>query len=203
MQDNKKLEFYFDFSSSYGYLATLFVDDLARDIGRELIWKPYLMGAAMKITGVPVTLEVPIKRDYVGRDVARYCEHFGVKMKTPDGFPFSSVAASRVFYVLTDDQPSLAADWCKSAAKAAWEAGKNLSDWNIIQETLLNLDIEPGQVAARIREADVKERLRKETDGAIQRGLWGSPHFIVDEHDMYWGCDKRFEIRNTYSIKKN
>ncbi len=56
MQVNKKLEFYFDFSSSYGYLATLFVEDLARDIDRELIWRPYLMGAAMKITGIPVTL---------------------------------------------------------------------------------------------------------------------------------------------------
>ena len=59
MSDQTTLEYYFDFSSPYGYLGTLFVEQLAQDIGRELVWKPYLMGAAMKITGLPTLNKIP------------------------------------------------------------------------------------------------------------------------------------------------
>ena len=86
MSDQKTLEYYFDFSSPYGYLGTLFVEQLAQDIGRELVWKPYLMGAAMKITGLPTLNKIPLKSDYMWVDLKRYSDQFNVTMRTPNGF---------------------------------------------------------------------------------------------------------------------
>ena len=198
MSDPKTLEYYFDFSSPYGYLGTLFVEQLAQDIGRELVWKPYLMGAAMKITGLPTLNKIPLKSDYMWVDLKRYSDQFNVTMRTPNGFPFMSVAACRAHYALLAKDLALAGRWCVAAAKAAWEGGQDLSDMNILAGVASSLGIDPAELGVMIQEQMVKDRLRMETEGAIERGLWGSPHFIVDGKDMFWGCDKRYEIKAIY-----
>ena len=104
------IEFFFDFSSPYGFLAARKIDALAAEFGREVIWKPYLMGVAMKQTQVAPLLTIPLKGEYAVRDVMRHCRHEGIEGKIPAEFPFISVAAARAFYALTGEDPQAAKD---------------------------------------------------------------------------------------------
>ena len=199
MVDQKTLEVFFDFSSPYGFLATLMAPSLAKQIGRQLVFRPYLMGAAMKVTGTPTLVSVPLKRDYVWKDLARTAKQFDVRLTMPQGFPFHSIAVSRCFYALEAQDPALAERFAIAAAAKAWVGGKNLTEVQVLAELAAEVGADPQWLAERIQEQEIKDRLRAETDGAIERGFWGSPHFVVDSTDAYWGCDKRWEIAQTYS----
>ena len=92
------IDFYFDFSSPYGYFASTKIDVLAAKYGREVVWRPFLLGAAMKITGGTPLPNVPLKGDYARRDFARSAKYYGVEFKLPSTFPMSSQAPARAFY---------------------------------------------------------------------------------------------------------
>jgi 2-hydroxychromene-2-carboxylate isomerase len=94
------IDFYFDFSSPYGYFASTMIDALAAKHGREVVWRPFLLGAAMKITGGAPLPGVPMKGDYARRDFARSAKFYGVAYKLPSNFPISSQAPARAFYWL-------------------------------------------------------------------------------------------------------
>ena len=198
MSDQKTLEYYFDFSSPYGYLGTLFVEQLAQDIGRELVWKPYLMGAAMKITGLPTLNKIPLKSDYMWVDLKRYSDQFNVTMRTPNGFPLHVCRGLPCALCLVGERSRACWALVRRCCQGCLGRGQDLSDMNILAGVASSLGIDPAALGAMIQDQMVKDRLRMETEGAIERGLWGSPHFIVDGNDMFWGCDKRYEIKAIY-----
>ena len=100
------IDFYFDFSSPYGYLASCRIDEVAARHDRKVNWRPFLLGVAFKLTGSgPLTSQGP-KGDYALHDFARTARLLGVPFAMPEGFPFASVAAARAFYWLLDqDEP--------------------------------------------------------------------------------------------------
>ena len=108
----QKLEFIFDFSSPYGYLGATVTDQITAEFPElEVVWRPYLMGAAMKQTGIPALVEIPIKSRYVARDMIRSAERLDVPLTMPGNFPFKSVAVCRAFYAIEAEvgQPGLGA----------------------------------------------------------------------------------------------
>jgi len=96
------IEFYFDFSSPYGYLAAQRIDEVADAHDRAVKWKPFLLGALFKTTGAQPLLGIPMKGDYARRDIARSARLFDIPFKLPKRFPFMSVAACRAFYWLCE-----------------------------------------------------------------------------------------------------
>src|SRR5919198_1381476 len=96
------LEFYFDFSSPYGYLASHKIEALAAKHGRSVNWHPVLLGAVFKITGGRPLPEQPLKGEYAKRDIERSARFHGVPFRMPEPFPISTVAACRAFYALKD-----------------------------------------------------------------------------------------------------
>ena len=102
------IDFYFDFSSPYGYLAAEQIDDLAAKHGREVAWRPILLGAVFPQTGSQPLLNIPLKGDYARRDIERSARLLGISFQIPPGFPFMSVAACRAFYWLHDQDPAKA-----------------------------------------------------------------------------------------------
>ena len=113
------IEFYFDFSSPYGYLASTQIDPLAAKYGRTVTWKPILLGAVFKVSGSKPLVDLPLKGDYFLRDFERSAKFFGVPFKLPPGFPFAPIAASRAYYWLVDRD----ADHAKRLAKVIYHAG--------------------------------------------------------------------------------
>ncbi len=186
------IDFYFDFSSPYAYFASLFVDDL----GVETRWTPYLMGVAMKETGLPALIETPYKRDYALLDIRRTARLYEVAFSIPDHFPFSSVAVCRAFYALEHSQGHGAAKaFAARAMVAAWreDGGVDLRDPAALAELAHAPDL-----ATSIEDPLVKTKLREVTAHAMARGCWGSPHFFVNSGETsehFWGCDKRWQLQ--------
>ncbi len=98
-----RIDFYFDFSSPYGYIASCRIDDVGLRHGREVLWRPYLMGAAMKRTGSAPLVQREMIGDYARRDIARTARRFGIAFNPPPPpFPLASIAPCRAFYWLAD-----------------------------------------------------------------------------------------------------
>ena len=102
------IDFYFDFSSPYGYFASTKIDDLAARHGRSVVWRPILLGAVFKITGQQPLPTIPLKGSYAAHDLARSARLFKVPFKLPTKFPVGATAPSRAFYWVSDRDPALA-----------------------------------------------------------------------------------------------
>lgn len=187
------VEFYFDFSSPYGYLAAQEIDDLAESHGRKVIWRPILLGPIFKQTGSKPLLDIPLKGEYAHRDIARAARRIGVPFRLPQLFPFSTVGASRIFYWLADQDEEAACAYAKVLFREAFEEGRDISQPAVVSEVALRLGYMPTEVEAALDSLELKERLRREVDIAITRKVFGSPFFFVDG-EPFWGNDRLADV---------
>jgi 2-hydroxychromene-2-carboxylate isomerase len=107
------IDFYFDFSSPYGYFASCRIDAIGKRHGCQVIWRPYLMGPVMKMTGAVPLSDRPVVYDYAERDVFRTARLLDIPFDLPDPFPVRSITPSRAFYWLTDRDPMQAREFAK------------------------------------------------------------------------------------------
>jgi len=188
------IDFYFDFSSPYGYFGSCRVDDIGQRHGREVIWRPYLMGAAMKLTGAMPLVERNMIRDYVHRDIPRTARRFQIAFNPPPPpFPLASVAACRAFYWLCDGDPQRARDFARRTYAALFVDGRNISESDVVVELAAAAGANADDARAALGDQAVKDRMRAETEAAIERGVFGSPYFIVDG-EPFWGNDRLDEM---------
>jgi 2-hydroxychromene-2-carboxylate isomerase len=187
------IEFYFDFSSPYGYIASQLIDSVAATHGREVVWKPLLLGAVFKITGMAPLLEYPVKGDYMRRDFERSARLHGIPYRMPDPFPFSGVTANRAFYWLEASDPARAHDLARAFFDAAFVKGRNISVAEQVADIAVELGIEPEALLAGIQSPEVKDRTRAENDSALAKGVFGSPYFLVDG-EPFWGADRLDQV---------
>ncbi len=189
----KQVDFYFDFSSPYGYLAAQTVDDLAERHGADLRWRPILLGAVFKKTGAAPLVDLPLKGDYARRDMARCARRLGVTFTFPETFPFSSVAASRAFYWLHERDPAQARALAKALYHAVFGEGRSIEAPEEVAAVAGELGLDPSSVKAALEDPEVKARLRQEVEAAVAAGVFGSPFFIVDG-EPFWGHDRMDEV---------
>jgi len=187
------IEFYFDFSSPYGYLASTRIDALAEKHGRSVTWRPFLLGVAFKATGQQPLVEQPLRGPYHRRDFARSARLLGVRFQLPEPFPFPSLAACRAFYWLTDRDPALAKALARAVYHAAFGLGRDMRAAEAVAEAAQPLGIDPAALVAAINDPPVKERLRVETEAALARGVFGSPFIIIDG-EPFWGHDRLEQV---------
>jgi len=188
------IDFYFDFSSPYGYIASCRIDDVGQRHGREVLWRPYLMGAAMKLTGSTPLVEREMIGEYSRRDIARTARRFSVAFNPPPApFPVASVAPCRAFYWLADRDPLEAREFARRTYAALFIDGRNISEVAVVVELAASTGADADETRAALANQAVKDRLRQETDGAIGRGVFGSPYFIVDG-EPFWGNDRLDEV---------
>lgn len=185
----RPIDFYFDFSSPYGYLAAERIDALAERHGRSVAWRPFLLGAVFKKTGTEPLLGIPLKGDYSRRDMERSARALGIPFRLPDRFPFLSVAACRAFYWLVDAEPEQARRLALALYRRAFAEGGDISSAEAVLETAAALGIERAALEAALQDPAVKDRLRREVEAAIGAGVFGSP-FIVVDGEPFWGHDR-------------
>ena len=183
------IDFYFDFSSPYGYLASTRIDELAQRHGRSVAWRPFLLGVAFKLTGQRALVEQPIRGPYHERDFARSARLLGVPFVLPAKFPFFALAASRAFYWLDDSKQCVAL--AKAIFGAAFGEGRDVTPVSAVVEIAKHLGIEGLEQGVELPET--KAKLREATDEAISRGVFGSPFFIVDG-EPFWGHDRLAQV---------
>ena len=183
------IDFYFDFSSPYGYLASTRIDALAARHGREVNWRPFLLGVAFKRTGQRPLVELPLRGPYHERDFARSARLLGVPFRPPASFPFASLAAARAFYWLADRNAALAKALAHAVFGAAFAEGRDVTPPGVVADLAAPLGVERTALLSALDDPAVKERLKRENEAALDRGVFGSPFVIVDG-EPFWGHDR-------------
>jgi 2-hydroxychromene-2-carboxylate isomerase len=183
------IDFYFDFSSPYGYLGSEKIGDLAARFGREVAWHPVLLGVVFKaIGGAPLTT-IPIKGDYSRHDFARSARYLGVPYRMPSRFPIATQNAARAFLCLDEQDPKLARNFAHAAYRAYFAEDIDISDAERLMAIAASLGIDRKALEAAIADPALKERLRALNDAALARGVFGSPFFFIDG-EPFWGVDR-------------
>ncbi len=188
------IDFYFDFASPYGYLGSLRIDALAARHGRTVSWRPILLGAVFKITGMKPNMHQPMRGNYLRHDTARTAREWGVPYSFPAVMPLNPVAASRAVYWLDAEDPARAHDLAVALYHAHWGEGRDLEAPEAVAEVAATaLGIDRVALLEGVNRPEVKHRLRAETETAIARGVFGAPFFFVD-NEPFWGADRLDQI---------
>lgn len=183
------IEFYFDYSSPYGFLAAQRIDEIGEEYGREVIWKPFMLGVAMKKTGQQPMLNIPMKGDYARHDLERSARLFDIPFVVPDPFPFMSVAACRATYWLSEDDPEEGKELARALYDEAFVEGNVISEPSVVAEVAESLGHDPEEVLAAVKNPKIKDLLKNEIAAGIEKGVFGSPYIIVDG-EPFWGYDR-------------
>ncbi len=189
MTSAQTVDFYFDFASPYGYLGGLRIDALAARHGYGVTWRPILLGAVFKVTGMSAMMHQPLRGDYLRRDVVRFARLLGVPLTLPEVVPVNGIAASRAYYWLEAREPAAAKALARAVYHAHWGEGRDVGSPEVVAEIGAGLGHAPAALLAGIQEPAVKARLRQETDAAIARGVFGAPFFFVGD-EPFWGADR-------------
>ncbi|MGH8633337.1 MAG: 2-hydroxychromene-2-carboxylate isomerase [Burkholderiales bacterium] len=187
------IDFYFDFSSPYGYLASTRIDELAAKHGRSVVWRPHLLGAVFKVTGQQPLTMIPLKGSYIERDLARCARLLNVPFKLPTKFPIGATAPSRAFYWVGERDTALAKMLARALYHAYFAEDRDISSPEVTANVAARLGVDPAELAQALNDPAVKERLRVEVDAAIARGVFGSPYIVVDG-EPFWGSDRLDQV---------
>lgn len=183
------IDFYFDFSSPYGYLASEKIDALAARYNRTVHWQPVLLGAIFKVTNTIPLVQMPVKGNYYVRDFARSARFLGVPFHLPEPFPIATQNAGRAFLWLQDRDPGLARAFAHAAFRAYFVDNVNISVAENLLPLATPLGVDSAALAAAMNDPGIKDRLRALNEAAIVRGICGSPYFVVDG-EPFWGADR-------------
>jgi len=182
------IDFYFDFSSPYGYLASEQIDALGAKHGRAVMWHSIVLDAQFQPQGgmkIPAAL---MRTEYVRRDVERSAAYFGIPYKEPVPYPVHTEHAARAFQWLSDRNPDEARAFAHAVFRAYFVDGRNIAETAVLLEIADALKLDREDVSAAFSDAATKARLKAEIDLAEARGVFGSPFFIV-EGEGFWGND--------------
>lgn len=183
------IDFYFEFSSPYGYIAANLAEDFEKRVGRPMKWRPILLGPIFKVTGQAPLTDIPLKGAYAKRDFLRTARMHNVPYKQPSKFPIGTVAAARAFYWLDDQDPQKARELAKALYKAYFADDVDIGPAATVVEIAKSLGVNEAGLTAALEDPAIKERAKGEVDGAIAAGVFGSPFFIVDG-EAFWGVDR-------------
>lgn len=194
MPDSLPIDFWFDFSSPYGYLMSEKIDALAAQYGRKVRWHPILLGIVFKATGsAPLTLQNPAKAEYSLRDFARSARFIGIPYRQPDKFPLATQNAARAYYWLHTQDCALARQFAHAAFRALFVENRDISAPEMVLEIATNLGVDHAALEAGLQSPEIKARLKEEVDNALKIGVFGSPHVIIDG-EAFFGADRLPQI---------
>ena len=184
---NARLEFWYDFSSPFAYLASTQVERIASERGAELVWRPFLLGALFRAVGtpdVPIQTFAPAKQQYYGADMLRFARSYGVRFQFPSRFPIRSVLPLRVALAAGSETGRVS----RALFEAAWADDRDIATPESVRQILSEHVIDPALVDGADR-AEIKDALRSNTSEAERKGVPGAPSFAIGE-SVFWGQDR-------------
>jgi 2-hydroxychromene-2-carboxylate isomerase len=190
--------FYFDFTSPYSYLASEKIDTLAEKFGRKVQWRPILLGGIFKALGTVSLVKQPGQAEYSARDFARSARFLGVPYVQPATFPVLTVAPSRAYYWLHQQDCGMARRFAHEVFRAYFAEGRDIADTTVVLELAVKVGAGGTALEQGMSDPAIKERLRAETDAALAHGAFGAPWIIVDG-EPFWGADRLPQIEHWLS----
>jgi 2-hydroxychromene-2-carboxylate isomerase len=184
-----RIEFWYEFASTYSYLSAMRIEALASAAGVDLVWKPLLLGPIFRAQGwdtSPFNI-YPAKGKYMVRDLERLAAARGLPFMMPSPFPQNSLLASRL--ALIGHEEGWGAAFARAVYTAQFGQGANISDRRALSPILESLGLDPMRLFPRAEEGATKERLRQQTEEAQELGIFGAPSFLAGG-DLFWGDDR-------------
>ena len=183
------IDFYFDFSSPYGFLASEKIEALAAKHGRGVAWHPILLGVIFKQTGAVPLTTVPLKGDYSRRDMARSARFHGIAgFRMPSVFPIATQAPARIVLWVRSRDAALTSKVIHALYRAFFVEDRNISDADTAADVAGAAGVDRTSARAAVDDTAIKDALRRENELAIAAGVCGSPFIVVDS-EPFWGVD--------------
>lgn len=193
-ESRNPIDFYFDFSSPYSYIANEWIDALAARHGRVVRRRAILLGVTFQAAELKSPVSHPIKRDYALRDFARSARFEGLPYLLPSTFPIPTQNAARVFWWLQETQGAeAAAAWTRSAFRAFFTRDIVLSDPAALKALLAESGVDADAAEAAWNDPVWKDRLKQANEQAIAAGVFGAPFFVIDG-EPFWGNDRKLQM---------
>ena len=188
----RQLDFYFDCSSPWTYLAFHAVQPLAVELGVEILWKPILVGGVFNTVNKTVydnrATPNPLKQVYMLKDLADWARHYGLKIVFPPTvFPVNSVKCMRGALFALDEGKLV--DYATAAFEAYWGNDRDIAREDVLADIAKRAGLERQRFFAALESDSCKARLRANTDELMARGGFGSPTLFVDS-SMFFGNDR-------------
>jgi 2-hydroxychromene-2-carboxylate isomerase len=185
------IRFYFDFISPFGYFASLRIDELARRYGREVEWTSMLLGVSvLKVMGIPPIVDLPLKGPYIINDAKRYARQHRVAFERAGPSPTSRpVEAGRAFAWAKEVDPAAAKRLAGLIFRSYFARCLDIADDSVLRPCVCEAGLSWQGFEAARAEGTPAELLRRNVGDSIERGVFGSPFFIVDG-EPFFGVEK-------------
>ena len=187
----KKLEFFYDCSSPWTYLAFSKIEEVALRHDAELIWRPILVGGLFNTVNPSVYESrgkpVPVKAKYYVKDLLDWAQFYGLKIGNPTVFPVNSVKAMRGAFVANEHR--IIAQYSRRVFESYWGDDRDISQDEVLREIVREVGLDEKEFFTKITSDEYKAKLRENTEELIARGGFGSPTIFV-EGSMFFGNDR-------------
>ncbi|WP_343584922.1 2-hydroxychromene-2-carboxylate isomerase [Herbaspirillum sp.] len=183
------IDFYFDFSSPYGYFGAVEIGKLAAEYGRQVNWHPILLGPIFKNIGTNSLVTIPLKGEYSRHDMGRTARFHNIFFKEPGNFPIGTQVAARAALWVQERQPEKAVDFIQTIYSAYFTEDIDISVPANVLRIAGDLGIDHAALEEALGGQEIKDKLRLATEDAMQKGVFGSPFVIVDG-EAFWGFDR-------------
>jgi len=189
----KPIDYYFDFSSPFGYLGSQRIEAIAAKHGREVAWKPIVLGFIFKITESKPIIEIPLKGEYTKHDLERSARELDIEYTLPDPFPINTITASRAVLwaqsLTNADSLQRSTDLIHALYNSYFVQGNDISQTEQVIKAAVSVGFDNDAVAAALQDDSVKALLKKAIDQAVENNVFGSPYMLVDA-EPFWGSDR-------------
>ena len=183
----KPFDFFFDLTSPYSYLAHKQIRNIEYQNKIEINYMPIFLGGLLNLTEIKAPAFIPSKAKFMIKDCKLFAEKFNIEFKFNSYFPIQSLNLMRgVLIAKKENKTSLYID---RFFDACWKEGLNLNDQKIVNKILEDLNFNSKTFRSKISEQKIKNELKKRTNDAFLRGVFGAPSFIIN-NKMFWGQDR-------------
>ena len=184
------LEFWYEFGSTYSYPTAMRIERLAKEAGVEVRWRPFLLGPIFQTQGwndSPFNI-FAAKGRYMWRDLTRICEAEGLPLKLPPAkFPQNGLKAASL--ALAGEKEGWTPAFTRAVFTANYAGQKDISEDATLRAILAALGVDAEAALAAANTPENKDALRRQTEEAASRGLFGAPSFTIGD-ELFWGNDR-------------
>ena len=188
-----KVEFFYDYSSPWTYLAFTKIEGICQKYNATLEWRPILVGGIFNTTN-PSVYEfrergVPVKAKYAAKDLQDWARFYGLTIKNPSVFPVNSVKALRGALVALE-HPGKFMPYSYRVFEFYWGKDQDISNDDVLRSLITEVGLTPDEYFDKINRQEYKDRIRVNTDEVIARGGFGTPTIFVNGSSMFFGNDR-------------
>jgi 2-hydroxychromene-2-carboxylate isomerase len=184
----KQIEFLFDYGSPFSYLASTQMPEFGKRNAATIVYVPIALGAVLKATGNASPMAVPAKGNYMAIELRRWAKRYGVPFRD-NPHPFMRNTMRLVRGAVAAQKLGVFDAYHDAVYRAVWAEAIDLGDDATLTSVLDKAGVPAAEVLAAVERQDVKDALRRNTDEAVSRGVFGAPTFFVGS-EMFWGNDR-------------